>query len=216
MSYTSIGREDFCPVGTILAYIGSSTVDPSGWVIANGSLRTNGGSDRRYSGLRGLSIGSGTDGSYTPPNLQAMFLRGIGSQTVSSIEYTDSTYKAGVQHTILKHNHTGTAAAHTHDTSRTTETGSTGSSDNPRYGLVKIGSGPPGNFYTETTQNSDDYYPSVVQITGLIVKNATPTVDVSTDGYNNNNNYITDYTNSSSDTTETRPFNYGVVWIIKL
>lgn len=211
MSYTSIGREDFCPVGTILAYIGSSTVDPPGWVIANGNERTNGGSDLRYSGLRGLSIGSGTDASYTPPNLQAMFLRGIGTQSYSNILYGGSSYKDSIQHKVLAHNHTGTAAEHTHTTSRTTSTTQTGSSQNPAYGLVKIEVGA-----TETAQNNDNYWPNVVYVTGLIVKNATPTVTFSTDGYNNNNKFITDYTNITNNTTETRPFNYGVVWIIKL
>lgn len=211
MSYISIGREDFCPVGTILAYIGSSTVDPPGWVIANGSERTNGGSDLRYSGLRGLSIGSGTDASYTPPKLDALFLRGIGTQTYNNIQYGGSLYKNSIQHTVLAHNHTGTAAEHTHDTSRATSNTQSGSSGAPAYGLVTIGNGP-----TETAQNPENYQPSVVYVTGLIVKNATPTVTFSDDGYNSNNKFITDYTDSTDNTIETRPFNYGVVWIIKL
>jgi hypothetical protein len=211
MSYISIGREDFCPVGTILAYIGSSTEDPPGWVIANGNERTNGGSDLRYSGLRGLSIGSGTDASYTPPNLQAMFLRGIGTQTYSNKQYGGSSYKNSIQHTVLAHNHTGTAAEHTHATSRATSDTQTGSSGAPAYGLVTIGNGP-----TETAQNLENYQPNVVYVTGLIVKNATPTVTFSDDGYNSNNKFITDYTDSTDNTIETRPFNYGVVWIIKL
>ena len=211
MSYTSIGREDFCPVGTILAYIGSSTEDPPGWVIANGNERTNGGSDLRYSGLRGLSIGSGSNASYYPPKLDALFLRGIGSQIFSSIEYTGSTYKSGVQHRILEHTHTGTASEHGHTTNPSTSTGNTGSSGSPRYGLGRITSSGQGNRAEAATPNDEPYFPNVQYVAGLIVNNAVPTVTFGTNVLDSNNSALSD----ASD-TETRPFNYGVVWIIKL
>jgi hypothetical protein len=199
MSYTSIGREDFCPVGTILAYIGSSTDDPPGWVIANGSERTNGGSDLRYSGLRGLSIGSGTDASYTPPNLQAMFLRGIGSQTFSNIQYTGSTYKSTVSHQLLQHTHTTPAlSAHGHTQNRTATGGSSGTN---LFGLGAVTTSSTGSVTSSTATDTESYEVNLKEVIGLIIKPATPTVTV---------------TGVDQATTETRPFNYGVVWIIKL
>lgn len=203
MSYSTNGMTDFCPVGTILAYIGSDTSDPPGWIIANGTTRTNGGSDLRYNALIGLSIGSGTAGSYTPPNLQALFLRGIGSQTYSSILYTGSTYKTNTQHRLLTHSHTASVGSHTHTTTPSTSSTSIGSAAAPAYGFGKLTTSGAGNVTTDTSPNTDNFFPNLKHVTGLIVKSAQPAVTV--DNYN-----------GSDASTETRPFNYTVVWIIKL
>jgi len=65
------------PTACIAAYMG--TTDPNGWVIANGSTRTN-GSNGQYNALITAGIGTGVaNGNYTPPDLRAMFLRGIGT-----------------------------------------------------------------------------------------------------------------------------------------
>lgn len=203
MAYTNNGINDFCPVGTILAYIGSNTVDPPGWIIANGVTRTDGDTNLKYSALIALLIGSGSNESYTPPNLQALFVRGIGSQTFASITYSGSTYKGSIQHNLLTHNHTASVASHTHTTTPTTTTTGTGSAASPAYGFGKITAASAGSVTTDTTPNDENFYPNLKYITGLIVKNAEPAVSV-------NNN-------SGNDTgDETRPFNYGVVWIIKL
>lgn len=203
MAYTNNGINDFCPVGTILAYIGSDSVDPPGWIIANGVARTDGGTDLKYSALLAISIGAGTNGNYTPPNLQALFLRGIGSQTYSSITYSGSTYKGSIQHNLLTHNHSAYVASHTHTTTPSTSTTGAGSAASPAYGFGKLTEANAGNVTTGTAPNAGNYYPNLKYLTGLIVKNAQPAVSV-------NNN-------SGNDTgDETRPFNYAVVWIIKL
>lgn len=70
------------PPGSIIAYFGTS--DPFGWVICDGTLRSN--ADGRYNNLLTLSIGIGTvGGNYTPPDLRAMFLRGIGTNAASGL-----------------------------------------------------------------------------------------------------------------------------------
>jgi hypothetical protein len=203
MAYTNNGINDFCPVGTILAYIGSNSVDPPGWIIANGVARTDGGTDLKYSALLAISIGAGTNGNYTPPNLQALFLRGIGSQTNSSITYSGSTYKGSIQHNLLTHNHTASVPSHTHATTPATTSTGNGTAASPTYGFGKLITTGAGNVTTNSEPNDENFYPNLKCVTGLIVKNANPAVSV-------NNN-------SGNDTgDETRPFNYAVVWIIKL
>ena len=203
-SYFQInGKENFCPSGTILAYIGSSTIDPPGWVIANNTTRTDGGSDNRYSTLITLSIGSGTASSYTPPNLQAMFLKGIGSQTNNSVAYTGATYKTKTPHSILQHTHGSSIGSHTHGTNPTTSTTGVGSIAAPSFGFGEITPSGAGSVTTNTATNNDNYYPNLAHVVGLIVNTAQPAVSV----YDNTGNDVS---------TETRPFNFGVVWIIKL
>lgn len=202
--YTVNGQDNFSPPGTILAYIGSTTVDPSGWIIANGTQRTN-GSDGRYNQLIALTIGSGVanGANYTPPNLQAMFLRGIGSQIYGSITYSGASYKNKIEHNIAQHSHSASVTSHNHTTTPATSSTGTGSSASPSYGFGKITQSGAGNVTSNTTTNTDNYYPNLNYVWGLTVDNASPTVTVD----NNTGNNVG---------TETRPFNYGVVWIIKL
>jgi len=87
------------PTGSIGAYLGSS--DPDGWIICNGIVRTN-GADGRYNGLLLLNIGSGTTSNYTPPNLQAMFLRGTGTNG----SYSGPALNAQQTDTFKSHSHT--------------------------------------------------------------------------------------------------------------
>jgi len=87
------------PTGSIGAYLGSS--DPDGWIICNGIVRTN-GADGRYNGLLLLNIGSGTTSNYTPPNLQAMFLRGTGTNG----SYSGPALNAQQTDDIISHSHT--------------------------------------------------------------------------------------------------------------
>jgi microcystin-dependent protein len=106
MSYSIQGIIATPPIGSIIAYFGSS--DPPGWVICNGTVRTN-GSDGRYSALLTMSIGSGTTGSYTPPDLRGMFLRGTGTYGGSGIYIGPS----------LQTQQTDANKSHTHETENT-------------------------------------------------------------------------------------------------
>jgi len=73
------------PVGSIMEYLGTN--DPDGWIICNGTARTN-NQDGRYNALSSLGIGSGGSGTsnYTPPNLQNKFA--IGASTTYTLNST--------------------------------------------------------------------------------------------------------------------------------
>jgi len=66
------------PVGSIMEYLGAT--DPDGWIICNGTARTN-NQDGRYNALNSLAIGTGGSGisNYTPPDLRGKFLIGASS-----------------------------------------------------------------------------------------------------------------------------------------
>jgi hypothetical protein len=173
------------PPGALLSYVGSSTDDPAGWVICNGSLRSN--SDNRYNNLIGLGIGSGTTGgTYTPPNLNAAFLRGTGTDSTGT--YSGPSLKAFQQQQIINHGHS--IADHTHN-----------------------------------TYSGNTYYAPIITNTNTIGSVTTRFADLNlVNNYielNSTNTSSTDVTSNSTVTTatggtETRPYNYGVCWILKL
>lgn len=68
------------PPGSIMAYLGGGNAtgsgDPAGWVIADGTVRTDAG-DGRYNYIAStLGIGSRSGSNYTPPDLRGCFMRG--------------------------------------------------------------------------------------------------------------------------------------------
>jgi microcystin-dependent protein len=83
MSYFINGQSAVCPTGSITAYLGIT--DPLGWIICDGLLRTD-NSDGRYNNLNKAGIGSGGSGTsnYTPPNFKGAFLRGIGTSSINN------------------------------------------------------------------------------------------------------------------------------------
>ena len=165
-----------------MAYLGSSTIDPDGWVIADGVART--ADDGRYANLVNAVIGAGTKNSYTPPNLKGAFLRGEGYATNAG--YSGTTLNAFQNHATQTHNHSIEDKAHSHG-----------------RGLRVFGSNPHTNITVVplTTANSygENNYDSLINIYGAYT-GITAT--------NNSTNNV--------DVNETRPYNYGVAWIIKL
>jgi hypothetical protein len=156
------------PTGSIIAYLG--TTDPSGWVIADGTARSNTGG--LYNALLTASIGTQTGSTYTPPNYNGAFLRGIGT--------SPSTTYAGP--TTVGTSQTDMFGAHNHGITEPTD----------------------GHAHTlplgETRQLAQGNYWS---------------------SYGTGFNVVSEYsktgiTINNSGGTETRPFNYGVNWIIKL
>lgn len=111
MSYTINGIVQNISTGMISGYFGSSTTDPSGWVIADGASRQY---STIYDGLISLGIGSNVDSIYTPPNLNAVFLRGTGTSDVSS-SYVGPELNNFADSTYITHKHTASQAAHTHE-----------------------------------------------------------------------------------------------------
>ena len=111
MSYKVNNISSNPPTGSIMAYLG--TTDPDGWVIMNGTTRTN-NSDGRYNALNSLGIGTGGSGTanYTPPNYKGAFLRGTGTNG----NYTGGSLGASQEDSFKSHNHTITDPGHTHTT----------------------------------------------------------------------------------------------------
>ncbi len=168
------------PPGSIIAWCGtwsSIADDPEGWVVANGVLRTV--SDNRYSKISTM-CGSGNANSYTPPNLNAAFLRGTGTSPVlQNVTYTGTTLKTFSNHATQTHNHGISDPGHGHyiNVIQTIQHGAFAGTNTfaPDGPLTGTGS-THGNF------------------TGITIQNST----------------------TWTDNNETRPYNYGVNWIIKL
>jgi len=95
------------PVGSIMEYLG--TIDPDGWIICNGTARTN-NQDGRYNALSSLGIGTGGSGTsnYTPPDLRGKFSIGAsstyplnttqGNATVTLSEANLPSHSHGMEH----------------------------------------------------------------------------------------------------------------------
>lgn len=195
MSFYNInGKSIGIPAGAIF---GSArhTTDPPGYVIANGVARTDGGTNLKYSALLALSIGTGTNANYTPPNLQGSFLRSSGSQTIGQ-SYSGSTFKLFQHNQIQQHTHTGSSSAHTHATSSTATNAYDASAG-------KIGLAVVNGLATEATINSNQ----ADQV------NVFKVFDVSFSVAASQSITVAD---SGNNANETAPFCYGVNWLIKL
>ena len=107
-SFTKNGISVVPPVGSIMAYLG--TTSPDGWIMCNGTTVDN--SDGRYDELFNMGIGSvsGTS-SYIPPDLSNRFLH----QTNGTIQTDGGSSTATLNVANLpQHTHTGVAVDHTH------------------------------------------------------------------------------------------------------
>ena len=165
------------PTGSIVAFLGT-TGDPTGWVIANGVVRTN-NDDYRYNGLNSMGIGTGGSGTnnYTPPNYQGAFLRGIGTNGV----YVGPNIGTSQNHATQTHSHGVSQTAHSHSLMISRTSGYSDAYGGGAYFNKVADRYPAGDFIPSTT----------IDIT---INNSTLNVDAN----------------------ETRPFNFGVNWIIKL
>jgi microcystin-dependent protein len=121
------------PVGSIMYYLGTST--PDGWVICDGVPRSN--TDSRYNTLITMNIGTASNGNYTPPNLQDMFLRQINGDSIgntggsNSITLTTSNlpshnHSITVDNSNATHSHSGVSDSMDRNYSHS-HTGTTGS-----------------------------------------------------------------------------------------
>jgi hypothetical protein len=171
-----------------MAYMG--TDDPDGWVICNGTQRTN-GSDGKYNNLIAAKIGSWTanTANYTPPDYRGAFLRGTGTNG------TDTTYSGesvGTKqlHATQTHTHSASQASHFHANASYTMAGNGG--------------------YTRAIKAEIGDLPSlrVDFLSELFLTNSVaPAITV---------NDSSTVGQKLTDLNETRPYNYGVNWIIKL
>lgn len=173
------------PPGSIMAYFGggnnSGSGDPDGWVIADGTPRSN-ASDKRYDYIANvLLIGTISGSTYTPPDLRGAFLRGAKRQASSSYGSYAQDVKTSQNHATEKHNHGISDPGHNHGT-KTNVFGANGSG----YTVLTTETRPIGSY-----SHLVEIYSSA---TGITIN------DTSTNVHDN----------------ETRPYNFGVNWIIKL
>ena len=177
------------PISTIAAYMGTS--DPGGWVICDGVQRTDGG-DGKYNTLITMGIGSGiANVNYTPPNLKGSFLRGTGTDPTGN--YVGPNVNATQTHATEPHNHYTTIstsfAGHTHNFRVY--------NDDYNQGRLAGQSAPA--FLKNNDSNA--YNPTVTVATAKTGISANVSIDSTGSG--------------SKNDLEVRPYNYGVVWVIK-
>ncbi len=199
-SYFLNNKGQDIPSGSIIAYFINTAIDPSGWVIMNGINRTD-GENGKYNNLINLGIGSGIlNGNYTPPNYNGAFLRGSGS----SGSYSGPSINLHQTHATQIHNHTASQVSHTH-THNANGANNNGSSANPKYGLFYYSNitGPGGadSSTSELCLNINAYDDnSSYTYSNLVINSAQPAITVQNNVGEN----------------ETRPYNIGVNWILKL
>ena len=185
----------FPPCGSVIGFFG--TFDPSGWVIADGNSRTN--TNNMYSNLASLGIGSINTftNTYTPPNFQGAFLRGIGTSGINGAYVGPITVNSYQDMGIMQHGHTVTDSQHSHivnnldTTSKDVTQAVAYNSFNDSFSGDTSVNVPKLNAANTGSSNNSS--------TGITIGNSSVTTSE------------TYYT-----TNETRPFNYGVNWIIKI
>ena len=199
MQYTINGVDSFLPTGSVLAYIGSLTSDPPGWIIADGVNRTD---STIYNKLFEMSIGTRPTGYYNPPNLKGAFLRAVGTNG----SYTGPGALVQQSHAIKTHSHVMTQTAHTHNTDPslknpdgTNNSWQNSSVSNP--GLAKISDGT-SNVTTNVATNNDGTDPNLKAVAGIKILDTTSDLTITV--------------TKTGDGSETFPFSYGVYWIIKI
>jgi len=178
----------FPPCGSVIGFFG--TFDPSGWVIADGNSRTN--TNNMYSNLASLGIGSinTSANTYTPPNFQGAFLRGIGTSSINGAYVGPTTVNSHQDMGIMQHGHSVNDPQHSHIVnSLDTDTGAE----------VSVNSAFADDGVNVPKSNTSNTGRSNNSSTGITIGN--PSVTTSQTYYTTN---------------ETRPFNYGVNWIIKI
>ena len=107
-SFTKNGISVVPPIGSIMAYLG--TTSPDGWILCNGMAVNN--TDSKYQELINMGIGSESGDNYTPPNLNGYFLQ----QTGSTVGDTGGNSTATLSEANMpSHTHTVTIPDHTHE-----------------------------------------------------------------------------------------------------
>lgn len=176
------------PIGSITAY--TLATSPPGWLICDGSQVSR----TTYASLFaviGVTFGSGNNSTtFTLPNYQGAFLRGTGTNG----SYSGPSLNTSQAHATQTHTHTATSVVtdpgHSHSqTSNNDDYNNTGG--NTYYG----GSNP--SFAGNDTGTNQTWLNVNSNTTGVTV---ATTVGNSTTSVNVN---------------ETRPYNFGVYWIIK-
>ena len=182
--------EEDVPAGCVMASVLSA--DPRGWLICDGRAISRQYNPRLF-GAIGTTFGAG-DGvsSFNLPDYRGAFLRGSGTAAAHT-EYTGETVFSTPQlHATQEHKHPITDVSHHH--SYTVVSGTNNVAD------FVVGSEPKPYDSTTPASTGDT-------LTGITRTNQ----DIGTLALADS---ATHY--PLSNVNETRPFNYGINWIIKL
>uniref|UniRef100_A0A6C0HB17 Phage tail collar domain-containing protein n=1 Tax=viral metagenome TaxID=1070528 RepID=A0A6C0HB17_9ZZZZ len=173
------------PVGSIMAFTVGTS--PDGWLLCDGTSYGK----TVYSALYAV-IGSTfgvSDTSFNVPNYQGAFLRGTGTNGV----YSGPSLNASQTHATQTHTHTASSVV--------TDSGHTHS----QYTINDDYNNSGGNAYPGTIPSFAGY-DSAGSKTWNNINSSTTGISVATTISNST---------TSVDANETRPYNYGVWWIIK-
>lgn len=185
----AIQAQNGVPTGTIMAYIG--TTAPAGWLLCDGSSFPD---NPYYAQLKALL------GSTNTPNLSARYLRGTGVQ-----EGRGGIVLKGTQYDELRQ--------HIHGVDITTATNGN-HEHNPGGGYTKLLKAD--NRYWVNWGSTSSSNPTNPTISGSL--NVYESANIPSAG--NHNHQVSGNTASagSNDTTygDTRPYSYGVNYIIKI
>lgn len=184
--------EEDVPAGCVMASV--LRADPRGWLICDGRAISRQYNPRLF-GAIGTTFGAG-DGvsSFNLPDYRGAFLRGSGTAAAHT-EYTGETVFSTPQlHATQEHKHPITDVSHNH-----VYTGVNGTTDVSTTIVPGYAAYP----YTSTinTLTTNKVYTGITRTNQDI---GTLALDDSATHY------------PLSNGNETRPFNYGINWIIKL
>lgn len=206
------------PIGSIMAYTVANS--PDGWLICNGSQVSR----QTYAGLFaviGVTFGSG-DGinTFHLPNYQGAFLRGTGSNGV----YSGPGLNLPQAHATQTHAHTASTSItdpghiHTQSHSHSATVNDPGHSHtlstyNDDFNMIGGSQGP--SFGANDAPNRN--YNTVINAstTGITVSISTDSTSVNTATTGVSATTTVNNSTLNVDPNETRPYNYGVYWIIK-
>jgi len=186
------------PIGSVTAY--TVAISPPGWLICDGS----GVSRLEYASLYsiiGTQFGSG-DGSTTfnLPNYQGAFLRGIGTNGVYS---GPTSIDLSQNHATQTHNHTASSTVTDPGHAHTQHTVNDDFNSNGNYPTTP---GSPPVINIDTSNPSFAQFDSAGTVTWSNIDLSFCGITVATTVANST---------TSVNTNETRPYNFGVYWIIK-
>ena len=178
------------PIGSIIAYT-SLAISPPGWLLCNGTAVSR----VTYASLFaviGTTFGTGDNSiTFNLPNYQGAFLRGTG--TNANGIYSGPSINTSQEHATQTHTHAAnsvvTDPGHTHDFT-----------DN--YFAENMGGGSNNHFGTSADTDNDNTLRTVSNTTNT----NTTGISVATTIANST---------TSVNENETRPYNFGVFWIIK-
>jgi microcystin-dependent protein len=211
------------PVGSIVAYTVNNS--PTGWLLCDGTSVNKKTYHALYEAIGNTFGGLVTDLSFNLPNYKGAFLRGIGTNNGYTGPSTISSYQG---HATQTHNHTATSTVtdglHRHTQNEHIHTASN-RIDDPGHVHTQTtinddfneSDGPPPGFTTDgdgtVTRTWNNINSNITNID--VITTVNPTIATMLDASSNITVSTTIGNSTTNVASETRPYNYGVYWIIK-